>query len=190
MHIPTHRSVALTLTSKDVIHSFWVPRLAGKIDAVPGRENKIWFNATEPGDYSGQCAEFCGIAHALMRFRVIAQEPSEFEAWVRGQQAPAATPTDDAARRGAQFFAGNLCIGCHTVSGVSQATVAPNLTHLASRGTIAAGLLANNAENLKRWLSNPQAVKPGAKMPVCSEAERKEGCTLVLTEQQIDDLVA
>jgi cytochrome c oxidase subunit 2 len=177
LHIPVGRPVRVQLESVDVIHSFWVPVLAGKQDLIPGRVNSVWMQADEAGTYSAQCAEFCGVQHALMRFIVVAQSPSEYDAWVRSQRGIpgfTATPTPSAAgqpslvQQGAQVFANGACITCHTVRGTpANAKVGPDLTHFGSRRTIAANTLPKDPEgnNLKRWLRNPQAVKPGNLMP-------------------------
>jgi cytochrome c oxidase subunit 2 len=165
MHIPAGRVVTLTLESEDVIHSFWVPKLAGKTDIIPTRKNTMWLQADAPGTYFGQCAEFCGIAHALMRLRVIAQPKEEFEVWVQVQRAAPEPPLGEAAR-GAQIFAAGACVACHTLAGTpAQGRVGPNLTHFASRQTLGAGLLDRSPENVAKWLKDPQAVKPGNKMP-------------------------
>lgn len=180
LHIPTGRPVVLRLESADVIHSFWVPRLAGKQDNVPGRTNMLVLQADEPGTFRGQCAEFCGLSHALMRFRVIAQDPADFEQWVRGQRRPAAEPTGKLAREGANLFQTVGCAACHTIAGTAaQGKVGPHLTHLASRTTFAGATYDRTPENLARWLDNPDALKPGAKMP-----------DLGLSEEQIRALVA
>ncbi len=178
MHIPLDTPVVLTLKSNDVIHSFWVPKLGGKLDIVPGHTNTMWFNATEPGNYSGQCVEYCGTSHALMRFRVIAESQADFDTWVQAQKQPATFPSDLSARGGQQKFLAT-CAVCHTVSGTdAKGQVGPNLTHLASRGTIAAGIMDRTDENLATWLRDPTAVKPGSLMP-----------NLGLTDDEIKDLV-
>ena len=165
LHIPVGEVIQLKITSVDVIHSFWVPRLAGKQDAVPGHVNPMWMRADEPGAFRGQCAELCGIQHALMGLRVIAQSPDEFQAWVTQQQAPAPAPAA-AVARGAQLFAQGACVGCHTIAGTpGKGTTGPNLTHVGSRTTLASGFLENTPENLVRWLRNPQALKEGVLMP-------------------------
>ena len=179
MHIPLDKPVVLTLKSNDVIHSFWVPKLGGKLDIVPGHINTMWFNATETGNYSGQCVEYCGASHALMRFRVIAESQADFDAWVQAQKQPASSPGDSLAQQGQQKFL-TTCAVCHTVSGTdANGQVGPNLTHLASRGTIAAGILDRTDENLATWLRDPTAVKPGSRMP-----------NLGLTNDEISALVA
>lgn len=166
MHIPVGRKIYATVESEDVIHSFWVPNLAGKIDAVPGKQNHIWFDAKQPGVYQGQCAEFCLDSHALMRFIVIARPENEFNQWLRDQAQQARTPTTGSAARGFEVFMGNACIGCHAIEGTNaQGRTAPNLTHFGSRLTLGANRLENTPENVVRWIKNPQAFKPGAKMP-------------------------
>lgn len=178
LHLPAGRPVELSLESNDVLHSFWVPQLAGKMDMLPGNVNHLRFTPSTPGTYLGQCAEFCGISHANMRLRATVHEPADFEAWVRGQQEPAAEPTGLAAE-GQQVFL-RQCRGCHTVEGTdARGRLGPNLTHVASRETIAAGLLPNTPEGLAAWLRNPPEVKPGAKMP-----------NLRLDEGQVQALVA
>ncbi|MER3419437.1 MAG: cytochrome c oxidase subunit II [Chloroflexota bacterium] len=166
MHIPVGRKIYATVESVDVIHSFWIPNLAGKMDAIPGKQNHIWFSVKQPGVYQGQCAEFCGDSHALMRFVVIAQPESEFNQWLQGQAQQARTPTGGSAARGFEVFMGNACIACHAIEGTNaQGRIAPNLTHFGSRLTLGANRLENTPENVVRWIKNPQAVKPGAKMP-------------------------
>ncbi|MDP8959954.1 MAG: cytochrome c oxidase subunit II [Actinomycetota bacterium] len=166
MHIPVDRPVHLTLESVDVIHSFWVPRLAGKQDVVPGRTHQLSFTAVEPDIYFGECAEFCGISHALMRLRVIAQTEQDFQAWVEGQQQQAREPTEALARQGQEIFLAGQCVQCHTIQGTpADGEVGPDLTHFASRNTLAAAILENTPENLAAWLRNPPEIKPGAKMP-------------------------
>src|SRR5262249_39857186 len=172
LHLPAGRPVQLRLEGPDVIHSFWVPRLGGKRDVVPGRHNRITLTPDTPGEYLGQCAEFCGASHANMRLRVIVQTPDDFERWVAMQKAPPVEPAGDAAS-GKTAYAQLACVGCHTIRGVSGGVIGPDLTHVGTRRTIAAGLLPNTPENLIAWLRDPEAVKPGVKMPNLrlSEAE-------------------
>ena len=165
MSIPVGQKVEVRLTSVDVIHSFWVPNLAGKQDVVPGNVTSMWFNAKESGEYFGQCAEFCGESHAFMRFKVVARPPAEFDRWLADQARPAAPAAADVAR-GQQIFLNNACIGCHAIGGTAaQGQVGPNLTHFGSRTSMLANILPNTQENVQRWITNPQALKPGAKMP-------------------------
>ena len=162
LHIPEGKAIAFDLRSVDVIHSFWVPALSGKVDMIPGHDNKISFTALEarPEPYLGQCAELCGLSHANMRFRVFVHTPEEFDAWFQQQQGDAATPAGDLAARGGEIFQQSACIGCHTVKGTNaQGVVGPDLTHVGSRTTIASGVLENNAENLARWIHNSADVK-------------------------------
>ncbi len=179
LHVPVNTVVNFDLESVDVIHSFWVPQLAGKTDVIPGHVNHAWFQASQTGTFHGQCAEFCGTEHALMRFDVVVQTSDQFQAWVTQQQAPVATMTG-AAAQGEQLFLNGACIACHTINGTkAQGKVGPNLTHLASRSLFAGASFDNNAANLKRWLSDPPAMKPGTQMP-----------NLHLSQSDIDALVA
>jgi cytochrome c oxidase subunit 2 len=163
-HVPVGRPVMLRLRSQDVIHSFWVPALQGKKDLIPGRDAVLRFEADRPGRYRGQCAEFCGLEHAMMAFEVIADTPEDYAAWENRQRAPAVD--DPAAAHGRDVFLTAPCAVCHTVRGTqAAATVGPDLTHLSSRRTIAAGTLPNESAALKRWIRDPQSVKPGAQMP-------------------------
>jgi cytochrome c oxidase subunit 2 len=165
LHVPVGETVVIHLTSGDVVHSFWVPSLAPKWDAVPGQERTLWFNAQAPGVYFGNCSEFCGIAHTWMQFPVQAESPADYQAWIRAQRQPAATPTGLAAR-GLQIYQSQTCGNCHAITGLgSTARVGPNLTHVASRPTIGGGVLTNTPQNMFRWLQNPPAVKPGVSMP-------------------------
>jgi cytochrome c oxidase subunit 2 len=169
IHVPVGQVVMIHLSSVDVIHSLWVPRLAGKTDVLPGQTNTMWLEATFAGDYRGQCAEYCGIQHANMAFTVVAQNPSEFQAWVVTQQQPAHPPVDPESARGAQAFVSSGCITCHALryggTAPTGGGIGPDLTHLASRSTIAAGTANNDARSLERWISNPQAIKQGTTMP-------------------------
>lgn len=166
IHIPVGAPVRLELSSTDVIHSLWVPELAGKRDLVPGYDRVVWLQADTAGVYRGQCAEFCGLQHAHMALYVIADPPDRFESWLASQRLAAATPTDSVAARGLRVFLGAQCPMCHSISGVpAYGNVGPNLTHLASRETIAAGTLANTRGNLGGWIINPQSIKPGNTMP-------------------------
>jgi cytochrome c oxidase subunit II len=168
IHVPVGVSLYVEIQSADVIHDFWVPQLARKIDATPGHPTHVWMQADAPGTYTGACAEYCGAEHAWMRIAVIAEPPSDFEAWERGVLSPATAPETPEAARGARLFADKTCARCHGIltSGAdTRPRVAPDLTHVGGRQTLAAGLLANNLENLTSWLKNPQALKPGSHMP-------------------------
>ncbi len=166
IYIPVGEPVAFKLLSEDVIHSFWVPRLHGKLDMIPGQVTEFWLEASEPGLYLGECAEFCGIQHAKMQFWVIAVDEGQFEQWVAAQQQPAAVPDDSLAREGQQIFQGAGCAQCHAVAGTgATGEHGPDLTHLASRRTLAAGAVANNRGNLGGWILEPDSIKPGSLMP-------------------------
>ncbi len=178
-HLPVGRRVDVRLHSADVVHSFWVPRLGGKRDVVPGRENQIWFTPDSVGVFWGQCAEYCGTAHALMGFRVVVDDSTTFDEWVAAQQAPATPPREAQARAGQGVFMSNACVSCHAIEGtVARGVFGPNLTHFGSRLTLGAGLLDNTPENLVRWIDSTQTVKPGNHMP-----------EVALTEQQVQQLV-
>jgi cytochrome c oxidase subunit II len=164
--IPVGRPVVVTLRANDVIHSLWVPNLSGKKDLIPGRTATLRLRADRLGTYRGQCAEFCGLEHALMALLVHAVPPAEYEAWAARQRQPAAEPLDAVVRHGRDVFLGTSCVMCHTISGTTaQARMGPDLTHLASRQTIAAGMFPNNRGHLAGWISDPQSLKPGVNMP-------------------------
>lgn len=189
LHIPVDQPVYLTLKSRDVIHSFWVPRLAGKKDVAPGRTHHLTIEAEEPGAvYLGQCVEFCGASHANMRLKVFAHDRAGFDAWLAEQSQPARTPdAGTLAATGADLFTARGCAGCHTINGVSVAPepnppvqpAAPNLTHVASRTSFAGAIFPLDTPHLKRWLRNPPGEKDGSRMP-----------NLHLSEDDIDALVA
>ncbi len=204
IHIPVGRQVSVQLDTTDVLHEFWIPQLTRKMTTVPGAKNHVWMEADQPGIYEGVCSEFCGTQHAWMRFQVVAESPAKYDAWVRRQEQPAGAVSGDAAR-GRQIFRAMTCINCHAIrdhAGAVQLASAritgpdaasatarssqtyppnagPDLTHLASRRRIGSGIVANTPENLRRWLADPPAVKPGVKMP-----------NFKLRRSQIDDLVA
>jgi cytochrome c oxidase subunit 2 len=166
IHIPAGAKWLVRLESADVIHDFWVPRLARKMDVIPGNTNYIWLEPGAPGKYAGTCAEYCGAEHAWMRFSVIADSPEAYAAWLREQENPAAIPATDSARQGLKIFQAMTCVNCHSIRGVSVAgSAAPDLTHLARRESLGAGVLPNTETNLFRWLKNPQAIKPACLMP-------------------------
>jgi cytochrome c oxidase subunit 2 len=166
LHIPVGRPVALELLSTDVIHSFWPPTISQKRDLIPGKDNSLWLQADSAGVYRGQCAEYCGQQHAKMGFLVIAQRPDSFASWLAAQRDTALTPTTELARLGQEVFLASSCVMCHAIGGTPAGSrVGPDLTHLASRRTIAAGTLPNSRGNLAGWILNPQKIKPGTRMP-------------------------
>ncbi len=179
VHVVAGRTTSFELTSADIIHSFWFPKWTGKLDVVPNHLNVLNVTPEVPGVYYGQCVEFCGTQHANMKMRaVVHANQAEFDAWARSQQAPAVAATQ-ATQAGAQI-ATTTCAACHTIGGTTAAgKIGPDLTHFGSRLTVAAGMLDNTPENLARWIQDPQAVKPGNKMP-----------NLNLTEQQVADVTA
>lgn len=179
LHIPTERPVRLTMTSDDIIHSFWAPRLAGKQDIVPGQEEHLTISADEPGWYEGQCAEYCGLSHANMRLRVRADEPEDFEDWVASQKEAPVEPDSDLAQRGKTLFEEGQCAGCHTIEGVTQGRQGPDLTHFTDRETFAGATFDLDEENLREWLRDPPEMKPGSLMP-----------DVGLNDEEIDALVA
>ena len=166
IHIPVGVPVVFTLHGGDVIHSFWVPNLAGKKDLIPGKVNVIWLQADKPGVYRGQCAEYCGLQHAKMALWVIAEPPEQFNAWRQDQTQTSVPPSTDAQKRGQQVFMSSTCVMCHSINGTpAGSNVGPNLTHIGSRNTIAAATLQNTREHLAQWIRDSQSVKPGNKMP-------------------------
>jgi cytochrome c oxidase subunit 2 len=166
LHIPVGRQIRIQLKSNDVIHSFWVPNLHGKMDLIPGRQNVIWLQADRPGVYRGQCAEYCGLQHANMAFTVVAESSDDFERWLAAQRQPAPVPTTPEQERGRQIVERGPCAMCHTVTGTAAGgRTAPDLTHVATRSTIAAGTAPNTRGYLAGWISDPQHLKPGARMP-------------------------
>ena len=169
IHIPVGRPVLVKTRSSDVIHSFWVPGLHGKKDNIPGHGSSLVLQADRAGTFAGRCAEFCGVQHAHMQLLVIAEPPAAFEAWLQGQRTSATAPTEGPARRGFEVFMSGPCALCHTVLGTpAGGRTAPDLTHLASRRTLAAGTVPNTPGHLAGWIIDPQGVKPGAQMPANS----------------------
>jgi cytochrome c oxidase subunit 2 len=180
IHVPVDQTVTADLKSADVIHSFWIPEISGKVDMNPGHVNHIAFVPMQLGTYLGECSEYCGQEHARMRFLLVVETPQQFTAWIDNQEKPAVEPTGAAAVAGAQLMAQLPCGGCHMIRGTSvQGAVCPELTHFGSRRGIAAFTFTNTPQNLRRWLANPQAVKPEVIMPY-----------IPLTSQQLDELVA
>lgn len=166
IHVPVGRTILVKGTSHDVIHSFWAPNLHGKKDLIPGYLNTMWFRVDKPGIYRGQCAEFCGYQHARMAFLIIAEPVEKFQAWLDRQRAETSTPTDSLLLRGRNVFLSSPCVMCHSIQGTpAAAKTAPDLTHIGSRMTIAAGTLRNTRGNLAGWIVDPQGIKPGSYMP-------------------------
>lgn len=162
LHIPAGQTVLIELDSADVIHSFWVPRLSGKMDMIPGRRNLLRIQADRPGTYGGQCAEYCGGPHALMGFVVIAHAPEDFARWRAARRGPAASP----AGKGAELFLSSGCGACHTISGTpANGLAGPDLTRVGARRTLGAGILPNNRGTLAGWIADSQTIKPGNRMP-------------------------
>ena len=200
IHIPVNTPVAFNLESTDVIHAFWIPQLGGKVDMVPGHTNKMWFtpNQARKEAYLGQCTEFCGTSHANMLFRVFVDEQDDFNKWVAAQQSVAAPAQSELAKQGEALLLNNVafisengsavgCVTCHKIEGTTaMGVLAPNLTHIASRSTIAAGVFENNKDNLIKWISNPSSMKPGV-------SERTGGMPKYedyLSAEQIESIVA
>jgi cytochrome c oxidase subunit 2 len=166
LHLPMGKTANLILQSDDVIHSFWIPALGGKRDAFPAHTNYVWMTPNSLGEFPGQCYQLCGYSHGNMRERAIIESPADFQTWLAAQQQPAATPAGGDAAEGAQLVQTRGCAGCHTINGTAaQGKVGPNLTHFASRGTLAGSIFENTPENVRTWLKDPPAVKPGSIMP-------------------------
>lgn len=187
LHLPLGREVELHLTSADVIHSLWVPNLHGKLDMIPGRVNRQRLRADRLGQLRGQCTEFCGAQHTLMAFDVVVQEPAEFEAWIARQRAPVREPRTEEHQRGMQVFGEAGCGACHAVRGTPwSARIAPDLSRIGSRATLAGGALPNNRGNLAGWIAAPQDIKPGNAMPAYARA--LEGPDLLALASWLDSL--
>ena len=181
LHLPTGRSVNIEVETADVMHSFWVPSLHGKVDLIPGQSNYIRLEASSPGEYTGQCAEYCGEQHANMRILAVAQEPDEYDAWRQAQLKESLEPSEPAAKAGKQIFLSGPCSMCHTVRGtIAGGHVAPDLTHIGSRQMIAANVYRNNDAYLEAWITHAQSLKPGAQMPDLTQ----------FNGEQLTDLVA
>jgi len=180
IHLPVGKQLLLRFESADVIHGFWVPSLGQKIDVIPGHPNYLWLSITRPGLHLGTCNSFCGMGHGHMGIRLLAQSPEDFSAWLAQQGQPASPPSAGGAAKGAEIFKEKNCVNCHSIAGLmTKGHVAPDLTHVGSRTTLAAGTLPNTPENLAKWLENPDAVKKGVNMP-----------QIGLEPDQIKDLVA
>jgi cytochrome c oxidase subunit 2 len=166
IHLPVGEPVEFLLGSPDVIHSFWIPSLGGKVDMIPGRRTRLRLEPTRTGTYRGICAEYCGASHALMAFVVVVHEPDDFESWLRQQSEPARTPPGPLATRGREVFLSSGCGACHTVRGTAaDGVIGPDLTHVGSRESLAAATLPNEPDDFRRWIARPDAVKPGVHMP-------------------------
>jgi cytochrome c oxidase subunit 2 len=166
IHVPVGVPIQIKLRSVDVIHSFWAPNLNGKRDLIPGYNSTLWFQADTTGIYRGQCAEFCGLQHAQMSFYIVAETPVQFAAWLAAASTPHTNPTDSTLVYGQRVFMTSGCPLCHSIAGTeARGTVGPGLSHFKSRSSIAAGTLSNTHDNLKRWIANPAAIKPGVRMP-------------------------
>ena len=166
IHIPVGVPVTFTLYGADVIHSFWVPNLAGKKDLIPGKVNTLWLQADKPGVYRGQCAEYCGLQHAQMALWVVAEPQEQFNAWRQNQTQTSVPPASDSQKRGQQVFMSTTCVMCHAINGTAAGSnIGPNLTHVGSRQMIAAATLVNTREHLAQWIKDSQTFKPGNKMP-------------------------
>jgi cytochrome c oxidase subunit 2 len=180
IHLPVDRPILLRVRSVDVIHSFWIPSLAGKIDLLPDKTNTMSFSASEAGTYRGVCAEFCGLQHAKMALTAFVTSEEEFVEWGRHQAEPATEITDEAAVRGQEMFLSAGCPECHTIRGTpADGNTGPDLTHIASRSTLAAGTIPNTTEHLTRWVRNPQEIKEGVEMEAAE-----------LSEENLADLIA
>jgi cytochrome c oxidase subunit 2 len=181
LHVPTGIPTELKLLSADTDHSFWVPQLAGKTDLIPNHPNVMWVDPQKPGLYLGQCAQYCGTQHAKMLLRVYVQPRAEFDDWVRQQSQPA--QSSDEVSEGGRIFQATACVNCHTVAGTpAQGRFGPDLTHLMSRDTIAAGIAENNHENLRLWIKDPSRLKPGSLMPAMGLNEHDLNAVTVYLE--------
>ncbi|HEX6316078.1 MAG TPA: cytochrome c oxidase subunit II, partial [Gemmatimonadaceae bacterium] len=166
LHLPVGQPVQLELNGRDVIHSFWIPSIGGKVDMIPGRQTRLRLQPTRTGVFQGACAEYCGTSHAQMRLVLVVEEPAAFAQWMAAQSGEVATPGSPPAQRGAGQFLANGCGGCHTIRGTeARGVIGPDLTHVGSRLTIGAGVLENSAAAIRRFIADPAAIKPGALMP-------------------------
>ena len=180
LHVPVSKSVALDLDSMDVIHSFWVPQLSGKVDVIPGQTNHLWFKADQVGSYHGHCAEFCGQNHANMRIKVVVESQADFDAWVKNQQQPPVQPQTEQQQKAYDLITNGICSNCHTLGdhqGIRD--VGPNLTHLMSRSVFAGATYELNQDSLHQWLADNEDMKPGNRMS-----------TVHITPEQVDELLS
>ncbi len=180
IHLPAGQPMLASVESEDVIHDLWIPQIGRKIDMIPGKSNMVWLEADVPGVYEGACAEYCGVEHSKMLIRAIVQPQEEYNAWIVAQRKNAPRiPTDAGAVMGQKLFQQKTCISCHAINGTdANAKVGPNLTHFASRQTLASGIMLNNKFNLAKWIQDPQEIKPGSYMP-----------DLQLTQDEVKQLV-
>jgi cytochrome c oxidase subunit 2 len=179
MHVPVGATIQLDVDSVDVIHSFWVPQLSGKADAVPGQTNQLWFAAEEVGDFYGQCSEYCGLNHANMRIKVVVESQADFDAWVKNQQAPPPEPQNDQAQTGHDMIVSGICSNCHALGQEQKEDlIGPNLNHLFSRSVFAGATYPLTEDNIRRWLTENDQMKPGNDMSVN------------LTQENVDALMA
>ena len=186
LHLPTGRPVNIEVETRDVMHSFWVPALHGKVDLIPGQANYIRLIASQPGEYTGQCAEFCGAQHSKMRILAVVQGPDEYEAWLEAQRKPGAEPASPQAKAGEQIFIAGPCSMCHAVRGtVAGGRVAPDLTHIGSRQMIAANVYQNNDAYLEAWITHAQSLKPGSQMPDLTQFSGEQLANLVAYLRQL-----
>jgi len=166
IHLPTGKKLLLQLNSADLIHDWWVPSFGAKMDMIPGMDNYLWVTINKPGIYEGTCSEFCGQQHAWMRIMVVAQSPADYNTWLLAHEVKAAVPIDILAKAGEALFMKASCSSCHSIQGtVGGGMEGPNLTHFASRQTMLSGMMDNNPQNVEKWLTDPQKIKPGAHMP-------------------------
>lgn len=187
LRLPAGRRTLVSLGANEVIHSFWIPSLSGKLDMFPGRETLLPLEPTRAGVFRGQCAELCGDGHALMAFPAMAMEPDAFDEWLRNEGAPARAPADDWARRGLDVFLAQGCPACHTIRGTpADGRFGPDLTHVAGRATIGAGTLPNTPENMALWISRTDEIKPGVRMPAYASLEPDELASLVRYLEGLD----
>jgi cytochrome c oxidase subunit 2 len=181
IRLPLGERVEFILSSPDVIHSFWIPSLGGKVDMIPGRENRLVLEPTRTGEFRGVCAEFCGDSHALMAFAVVVMEPADFEAWLAEQAKPARAPSGALGEQGQALFQAVGCAGCHAIRGTgARGSIGPDLTHLAARRSLGAGILPNDRSALRRFIAATTEVKPGSKMPAFG----------MLPDEHLDAIVA
>jgi cytochrome c oxidase subunit 2 len=186
IHIPAGRPVEIELISRDVIHSFWVPQLHGKVDLIPGFTNRIRIEADRPGLYPGECSEFCGVQHAHMLLLISADTAADYASWLAAQRLPASAPASPRAETGQQVFMTRQCVLCHTIRGTgAHGQVGPDLTHIGSRRALAANALWNNTGNLAAWVTHAQSLKPGSQMPNITSMTGEESLALVEYLQQL-----